>query len=255
MTSGRHFPAPPAAPAAEPARAALDLLWADGLERVEVDAGGIRVRVEVPAGLGAEAREAVLSRWAETESYLVLHPAFAASLAPVPAGPGAPAAVEAMAAAAAATGVAPMVTLPGALVEAICRDLAPLAGRAAVSAEGDTFVARRGRRVHPLHVPRVPGRPPLGLVVGSPVPHAVFCSGGRRTVDPHVGTVHVAVVADHGAMADAAASAAGLTVTRPDLVERGVALARHIDGVRAIALFAGERVGVFGDVEIVPLQR
>lgn len=228
----------------------FDHLWSDTLTRFTVRAGPLDLEVQAAADIRQEAQAAVRRRWGELDAYLAGHPSFGASLGPVAVRQDAPPVARAMAEAASLTGVGPMVALPGALTEEVCRDLADLT-QVMVSAEGDTFVAGIGRRTHPLPSPMLPGGRAAGLYVVSPGPYAFYCSTGRSKVGAHVGQARVAVLAERGALADAAASALGLLMVRPEQVRQALAMARHIDGVHAGVLSVEDQIAVWGDVELV----
>jgi hypothetical protein len=144
-----------------------------------------------------------------------------------------------------------MVTLPGALVEAVARDLAATSREVIVSCEGDTFVVSDRARSYVVD-PAVDRGGGIAIRVRPQGPYAFFCSAGRVRLDPVIGLARVvAVLADHGAVADAAGSAMGSAMHRPHHVERALEVARLIRGIRGAVVLVQGRIGVWGDIEIV----
>ena len=61
------------------------------------------------------------------------------------------------------------------------------------------------------------------------------------------------MLAEHGAVADAAASAIGMAMLHPSHVARALAAARRLEGLglRGVIILAESQVGVWGEMEIV----
>jgi hypothetical protein len=60
----------------------------------------------------------------------------------------------------------------------------------------------------------------------------------------------VTVIAESGALADAAATAGGNRIHGPGDVERALEEVRALAGVRGVVVLAGDRVGAAGDVRL-----
>jgi hypothetical protein len=98
----------------------------------------------------------------------------------------------------------------------------------------------------------VSGRVAIALAPGD-LPMAVCTSSGTVGHSVSLGTAHaVTVLAADGAVADAAATAAGNLVHGPDDIERALARALAVTGVRGAVVIAGERIGAAGAVTLVP---
>jgi len=70
-----------------------------------------------------------------------------------------------------------------------------------------------------------------------------------------LGAAHaVTVLAAEGAVADAAATAAGNLVHGPADVERGLERALAVPGVRGAVIVAGDTIGALGDVALAPVE-
>ena len=57
------------------------------------------------------------------------------------------------------------------------------------------------------------------------------------------------------ALADAAATAVGNRVGSRSEVEEAIEFGKQIHGIRGLVVIAGDRIGLWGDIELVPLQR
>lgn len=228
----------------------LDRIRQARLVTFEVRAGDLTLKVQATDDLSDQARTSALGHWEQLEAYVVRNPSFRNSRVPIPLVEGAPPIVRAMGEASAAGGVGPIVTLPGALVEAVARDLIEVSREVVVASEGDTFVVSERPRSYVVE----PAHPEGGIAirVRPQGPYAFFCSAGRVRVDPVIGNARVvAVLASHGAVADAVGSAMGSAMHRPHHVERALEVARTVEGVRGAVVLAQGRIGVWGDIEIV----
>ena len=163
-----------------------------------------------------------------------------------------------MSAAADAAGVGPMLTLPGAMAEAVARDLSSHVREVIVSTEGDTYAMHGRAHTFVLDPAGGPDRQGIGVRVPGGVPYAFYASNGRTKFSPSIGHARVvAVLAEHGAVADAAASAIGLAMMHPTHVERALLATRRLEGqgLRGAVILAGSEVGVWGSIELVPAPR
>lgn len=237
----------------------LDRLRSDALGFFDLQVGSLQLRIGARVGeadgLRDEARIIAMRHWEQLEAYVAGHSSFKTSFVPLTVAHGAPAMVRAMGEAAEAAGVGPMVTLPGAMAEAVARDLSAVVREVVVSTEGDTF-AMHGRTQTFLVDPGMgPGRPGLGVRVPPGGPFAFYASSGRSRLSPAIGQARVvAVLAEHGAVADAASSAIGMAMLHPTHVDRALAATRRLEpqGLRGVVILAGSQIGLWGAMEIVP---
>ncbi|HWD08179.1 MAG TPA: hypothetical protein VHA57_03690 [Actinomycetota bacterium] len=240
----------------------LDRLRHDGLGWFELQVGSLELRVGTKAGaaggLRDEARIVAMHHWEQLEAYVASNSAFQTSFVPLPVGNGAPPVVRAMGEAADAAGVGPMVTLPGAIAEAVARDLSTHAREVIVTTEGDTYAVNGRAQTFVVDPGAGPERPGMGVRVPGGQPYAFYTSAGRSRLHPSIGHARVvAVLAEHGAVADAAASAIGLAMMHPTHVERALLATRRLEGqgLKGVLIVAGSTIGVWGSIEIVPAPR
>lgn len=213
------------------------------------------LHIQADRDLEAEARESTLTHRAVIESYIRQYPEFARTLVPwKPDGP-APRLVAAMIAAGKAAGVGPMAAVAGAVAEAVARDLLAFSGEVVVENGGDIFLKCR----RPPVVAVFAGESPLSMRVGIRVnapdrPMSVCASSGTIGHSLSLGRADAAcVVADDAALADAAATALGNRVQGPGDIAAALAFAAAIPGVRGLLVIMGDRMGAWGELEIVPL--
>lgn len=233
----------------------LDRLRSDSLTWFEVHVGSLNLKIGAADNVRDQARIIALKHWEQLEAYIAGHSSFKTSFVPLHVGNGAPAVVRAMASAAEAAGVGPMLTLPGAMAEAVARDLSQQAREVVVSTEGDTFAMHRRAQTFVVEPPMGSGRPGIGVRVGAGAPFAFYASTGRSRINPGIGHARVvAVLAEHGAVADAAASAIGLAMHLPTHVDRALAASLRLvsQGLRGVVILAESQIGVWGEMEIVP---
>jgi uncharacterized protein len=207
--------------------------------------------------LAREIGDFVSALRAELMTYILLHPEFRDSLTPVDVAPGAPAIALDMAEAAARFGVGPMAAVAGAVSQAVADRFAGEASELLIENGGDVFLRSTVERTVALLAKPVEGAR-LGLYFPpKKLPAAVCASSAKVGPSLSFGQADmVTVVADRGAVADAAATALGnLLVSQADL-EGVLAAAKGMarQGVRGVFAQLGEMVGIVGDIELVALE-
>lgn len=228
----------------------LDRISRTPLRSFELPVGDLTLRVQLTDDLQDETRAAALRYWEQIESYVVRNPGFKTSFVSLPVGQDAPHLVRVMSDASARMGVGPMVTLPGAFVEAVAGDLASMTKEVVVSTEGDTFIV--GSRPRIFVVEPAKGGAGIAVRVKSKKQYAFYSSAGRLRFNPAIGKARsVGVLAEHSALADAVGSAMGLSMHRPHDVERALEVSKETEGVYGAVIVAGGRIGVWGEIEII----
>ena len=190
-------------------------------------------------------------------TYILLHPQFQASLAPVTVDDHVPPIVRDMAEAAARFGVGPMAAVAGAMSQAVADRFAGDSPNLLIENGGDVFLRATLERTVALLAKPVEGAR-LGLRFPPEKLPAAVCASSA-TVGPSLSLGQadmVTVVADRGAVADAAATALGNLLVTPDDLEGVLAAAQGMAqrGVRGVFVQIGEMVGVVGDIELVVLE-
>jgi ApbE superfamily uncharacterized protein (UPF0280 family) len=121
---------------------------------------------------------------------------------------------------------------------------------------GDVFI----RTSEPLTVGIFAGKSPLSLRVGIRLrggqkPAAVCTSSGTVGHSLSLGKADaVCVVADSCSIADAAATAIGNRIQVPLDIESAIDDGQRVADIRGILIILGKKIGMWGDLEVVPLK-
>ena len=153
-------------------------------------------------------------------------------------------------------GVGPMAAVAGAMAEAVGQGILAKAQEVLVENGGDIFMKiRRPRRVG-IFAGESPFSGQLALEIDPRWgPLGVCTSSGTVGPSYSAGRADAAVILSaSAALADAAATAVGNVVQNPEDVERGLEVARSIEGVLGAIVIKDERLAVWGKVKLVPLS-
>ncbi len=198
----------------------------------------------------------VMRRRGELEAYIEKHSEFLRSLMPVPLMPGAPEIARKMAVAASVAGVGPMAAVAGTLAEYIGQWLSRTSAEVIVENGGDLYINTAVER----RVAIAAGASPLSQRVAIKVdpaesPLGICTSSGTVGPSLSLGRADAAIVkAPSAALADAVATALGNRVQNQDDAEAAVRWAQGIRGVTGAMVIKGERLAVWGKMEIIALD-
>lgn len=221
--------------------------------RVAVQETDLGIYTDVPAD--RRARDAVYEQRGYLEAYIRNHPGFLDALTPWPDDPTAPPIVREMIQASASAGVGPMAAVAGAVAERVGRSLLQTASEVIVENGGDIYIAVR----RPITIGVYAGDSPLSLKGGVRILpdsgiSAVCTSSGTIGHSLSLGRADaVSVLSDSCALADAAATAVGNRIHKPDDIAPAIEWSQSIKGVDGILVIAGDKMGAWGRIEIVPL--
>lgn len=227
------------------------------LKAFEVTVKETDLHVQARCDLCAVTREVVLEQRGYIEAYIRRHPDFAAALTPWPLDEPTPNVVRDMIAAGRAAGVGPMAAVAGAVAEHVGRALLVHSDEVIVENGGDIFL----RTADPATVAVFAGDSPLSLRIGVRTggandPVAVCTSSGTVGHSLSLGRADaVCVTSRSAALADAAATAVGNRVHSKRGIPAAIELAKRITGVLGVVIVVAEKMGVWGDVEVVVLDR
>ena len=233
-----------------------NLLLDQGLVSFQVMVKETDLFIKATRNLAETARQSVLRYRHQLESYIHLHPFFLPSLSPWPRDDFAAPIIQNMIRAGREAGVGPMAAVAGAMAEAVGRDLLKESPEVIVENGGDIFL-HSSRKV-PIGI--FAGKSPLSLRVGLLVPASenpwgVCTSSG--TVGPSLSFGRadaVCVLSPSAALADAAATAVGNRVRSPADLERGLDRAKEIAGVVGAVIIVGDKLAVWGKIELTELK-
>jgi len=212
----------------------------------------IRVRAASPDAV----RRSVRQTRAILESWIAGHPLFATSFTPVETEESAPGIVRDMMHAAECAGTGPMAAVAGAVAECAVRD-ALEAGETDCIVEngGDIFMSAGSETVVSLYSGRASAAGNLALKVRpEDRPLAICSSSGKMGQSLSLGEGDLAtVLADNGALADAAATQAANWMKGSADLNDVAARVLAIAGIRGVILFQGGLIAMGG--RLPPLVR
>jgi len=218
--------------------------------RVAIAETDLWIRAE--RDLSGEALHSIRAARREIEGYIRKNEAFLEALKPNPVAGDAPQVVQEMAQAADKAGVGPMAAVAGAVAECVGKHLLRFSDQVIVENGGDIFI----RTQRPRSVGIFAGDSPLSNKVALRIapdrtPMGVCTSSGTVGHSKSFGRADAVVVLSSSvALADAVATAAGNRVGRSEDIERAIAFAMAIEGVRGIVVIFGDRLGVRGEVTL-----
>jgi len=211
--------------------------------------------VQAEKNLEHETRELVLKYRGYIESYIHAHPQFARTLFPWHIqGPASKIVID-MATAGQYAGVGPMAAVAGAIAECVGKELLLSSDEIVVENGGDVYIKLNREVVTTIYA----GKSPLSMRIGIRIdstgePIGICTSSGRIGHSYSMGKADaVCVISKSCAIADAAATAICNQVKSTNEIERAISFGKKISGVSGIAVVVGEKLGVWGKIEIVPL--
>ncbi len=229
---------------------------AGALTAFEVRVRETDLQILASADLSEAATNLVFQYRGQLENYIATHPAFLSSLAPLPVDPLAPPIVKAMQRAAEPAGVGPMAAVAGAVAEFVGRDLiAHHGGEVVVENGGDIYLHRAEDCVVGIFAGTSPLSNRVGIrLAAERMPIGVCTSSGRIGHSLSLGKADaVTAVAASTLLADAAATRLGNEVKQGSDIERALAIARTIPGLAGAVIIHQDRLGAWGEVELVRL--
>jgi ApbE superfamily uncharacterized protein (UPF0280 family) len=188
----------------------------------------------------------------QLERYIEKSPEFLASLEPLPAPIKAPNIVKYMIEAGNKVGVGPMASVAGAISEYVGKELLEYSPEIIIENGGDIFLKINRKRVVGIYAGDSPVTGKIGLEIEpEDTPLGVCTSSGTVGHSLSFGKADAVVtVSASAALADAAATAIGNRIQRPDDLNGAVEFAKTIEGLKGTVLIIGKNVAVWGDVKL-----
>jgi len=230
-----------------------DAVYRAGLESFTVQWKETDLFVRAGSDLSTQALDAVRRCREAIETYIAGNPAFRTSLDPLALDPKAPPVVRRMLEAARRAGVGPMAGVAGAVAEYVGRALGGYSREVIVENGGDIYM----RTERPVTVSIFAGPSPLSMKVGIRIPPEATPCGvctSSGTVGPSLSfgrTDAVTVRAASTVLADAVATALGNRIREPRDMEPVLEGAGDIEGVQGVVVILGDRIGLWGDLDMV----
>jgi len=203
-----------------------------------------------------ESRELVLEYRGYIESYIRSYPEFATTLVPWQINSPAPMIIRDMIQAGQKAGVGPMAAVAGAIAEYVGKGLLAFSNEVIVENGGDIFI----KSAEPLCIGIFAGKSPLSLNIGLKLdpgntPISICTSSGTIGHSLSLGKADAAcVISESCALADAAATAIGNCVKSKADIRTAIEFGKKIEGVKGLLVIVGDKIGAWGEIEIVPLR-
>jgi len=204
-----------------------------------------------------ETKELVLEQRGYVEAFIKSYPDFARALIPWQLDVAGPGIIVNMVKAARKAGVGPMAAIAGAIAEQVGHGLLKLTDQVIIENGGDIFIKTNSSVTVGIYA----GKSPLSLRIGIRLkskskPEAVCTSSGTVGHSLSLGKANaVCVVADSCSLADAAATSIGNLIDSPADIESAIKAGRRLEELSGIVIIVGEKIGMWGDLEVVSLTR
>ncbi len=203
--------------------------------------------------LSVVATEAIARYRRQIERYIIEDDEFQPALEPVEVRKDAPEIVKEMAKAARIAGVGPMASVAGAIAERVGRDLLAFSGQIIVENGGDIFIKTARERLMGVYAADSPFTGKITLEIKpEQTPLGICTSSGTVGHSLSFGKADAAIIVSKWtALADAVATAAGNLVKTAEDIQNAVDFARAIEGVEGVVVIMGDKIGAWGEVELV----
>jgi ApbE superfamily uncharacterized protein (UPF0280 family) len=228
----------------------------DRLVGFEVKVKETDLLIKASRRLIKEAIDYVLKYRGQIESYIELRPIFKETLIPYPKDPMAPEIIREMIEASHLAGVGPMASVAGAIAEYVGRDLLNHSNEVIVENGGDIYINTQEEIIVGIFAGKSPLNYRIGIrIKGNETPLGVCTSSGTIGHSMSFGKADAAcIIADSSTLADAVATATGNLVKTPKDMEKAIAFASNIKGVRGAVIILNRFLSVWGNIEIVDLK-
>lgn len=191
----------------------------------------------------------------EIEGYIRHNRSFQDSLSPLPFDPLASPIIQAMLKASAQADVGPMAAVAGAIAEWVGTSLLQYSPEVIVENGGDIFISTVETTVIEIFAGPSPFSQRIGIRLRpSSMPLGICTSSG--TVGPSLSFGRadaVTVLSSSTPLADAFATSIGNMIHTEEDIQIGLKRAETIPGLTGVVVLVGEKMGIWGDVELVKL--
>jgi len=237
-------------------RSYRNLVKSDHLVSFEVSVKETDLHVCAQKCLEDEAKESVLKHRGFIESYIKDYPDFYKTLVPWHVKDPAPQIVRDMSNAGIRANVGPMAAVAGAVASRVGRDLLNYSNEVIVENGGDVFIKLNCPFTYTIHA----GKSPLSRRFGihlDPCGKSIGVCTSSATIGHSLSmgcADAVCVVSRSCATADAAATSICNHVGSEVQITQAIDLGKQIKEVLGIVVIAGKKIGLWGNVEVVPIS-
>jgi hypothetical protein len=226
----------------------------DAVFNVKIDTSDLFIRTDI--NLYHEAYEALKKERTVLENYISAHDEFIHSLHPMTPVGSEEEIISAMYIASAVAGVGPMAAVAGAVAERVGRELLKFSDEVIVENGGDIWMKLKNSAVIGIYINNIYFKNNIGIKVNPEnTPCSVCTSTSKLGHSLSFGKADsVTVIAESGALADAAATAVCNMVQSEDDIESALESATAIDGVRGCLIVFRDKLAARGEIELAPLN-
>ena len=227
-----------------------------GLTAFKVTVKETDLMIHASRDFSKEAKDIVLKYRQYIESHIASFPDFATTLVPWDNRFPAHQIIREMCDAGKKAGVGPMASIAGAVAEYTGRELSQLSDQVIVENGGDIYLNIKGDLTMGIYA----GQSPLSMKLGLKLeniqkPFSVCTSSGTIGHSLSMGTSDaVCVVSDSTLLADAAATSIGNHVKSENDINDAINFGQTINGVKGIVVIAKDKIGMWGEINIVKLK-
>lgn len=189
----------------------------------------------------------------QLETYIGQRPDFLHSLVPIEVDPLAPKIVREMIVASEAVGVGPMACVAGAVSEFVGRDIEALCDEFIIENGGDIQLRTKKERIILVYAKDSPYSGKFGIRV-KPRNESYGVCTSSATVGHSLSfgkTDAVVIVASSALFADALATRVGNAVSKEENIGAALELGKAYPGVMGILIILGDKLGAWGDLDLV----
>ena len=208
--------------------------------------------IRATKNLKSKALKLVLKYRDTLERYIERYPSFLTSLKPLPSTDDAPHIVKSMLESARKVGVGPMASVAGAITEFVGSELLAFSPEVIVENGGDIFLKSLGKRVVGIYAGESPLTGKIGLeIAGEETPLGICTSSGTVGHSLSYGKADAVVALSPSAtLADAAATAIGNLIEKPDDIPNGIEFAKGVEELKGLLIIKDDKIGLWGEVKI-----
>jgi len=212
--------------------------------------------VKARTRLENETRDLITELRSEIENYIRSNPSFRESLTPLPFDPSASPIIRAMLEASSQANVGPMAAVAGAIAEWVGTSLLPQSPEVIVENGGDVFISTAESTVIEIFAGSSPFSERIGIRLEPSCMPMGICTSSA-TIGPSLSfgkADAVTVLASSTPLADAVATSIGNEIQNEADIQVGLKTAESISGLTGVVVLVGERMGIWGNVELVKLH-
>mgnify|MGYP006281765133 CR=1 FL=1 len=190
------------------------------------------------------------------ESYIEKHPGFATEFEPVTINGNAPEIVRAMSTSSRGTGTGPMAGVAGAIAEFVGKDLLALSPEVIVENGGDIFMKCTRKRIIGIYAGDSQLSGKIGLEInGRDTPLGICTSSGTVGHSHSYGKADAVIaISPSTTLADNSATAIGNIIENPTDLDKGIEIARKIEGLTGLVIITGSSMGAWGNVRLCSIS-